>query len=52
MFGFFPLTFLPIAATGVPLGDFVVAAAAAASTFGGEGVEVCNTITLLGESWV
>jgi hypothetical protein len=59
-FGFFPPTFLPMAATGILPGDIVIAlpfavaavAAAAASTFGGGGVEVCNIIALLGESRV
>ncbi len=48
----------PVAATGIPLGDvvivlaFVVAAAAVASTFVGEGVGICSIVALLRESWV
>jgi hypothetical protein len=45
-----------VAATDILLGvivfalAFVAVGAAAASTFGGGGVEVCNIIALLGES--
>jgi hypothetical protein len=47
-----------VAAMGVPLGVVMAAAAVAAVTaaaalsFRGGGVEVCNIIALLGESWV
>jgi hypothetical protein len=54
-----PIYLRLMAATGVPLGDVVIAlaftgaaVAAAASMFGGGGVGVCNIIALLGESWV
>ncbi len=62
--GFVLPTFPPMAAAGIPQGDIVleltflavaaaaVAAAVVASMFGGGGVEVCNIIALLGESWV
>ncbi len=78
-FEFVPPMLTPMAATGVPPGDVVIAltsaaaaaatgfllgdvamaltfkvtaTAAAASTFGGGGVGVCDIVALLGESWV
>jgi hypothetical protein len=54
-----PINLRPMAATGVTLGDIMIAlafaaaaAAAAASTFGGGGIGACNIVALIGESWV
>jgi hypothetical protein len=59
MFGIIaPINLRMMAATGVPLGDVVIAlkfaaaAAAVASTFGGGRVGVCDIVVLLGESLV
>jgi hypothetical protein len=54
-----PIDLRPMAVMGIPPGDVVIAlaiveavAVAAALTFAGGGVGVCNIIALLGESWV
>ncbi len=54
-----PIDLRPMAATGVPLGDVVIALtfaeaamAAMASTFGGGGVGFYDIVALLRESWV
>jgi hypothetical protein len=54
-----PINLRPMTATGILPGDVVIAlafaaaaAVAAASTFVGGGVEICNIVALLRESWV
>ncbi len=54
-----PIDLRPMTVTGILPGDIVnaltfvaMAAAAAALTFVGGGVGICNIVALLGESWV
>ncbi len=54
-----PINLRSMAAMGVLPGDVVIAhpfvaaaVVAAASMFGGGGVGVCDTVALLGESWI
>ncbi len=55
-----PVNLRPMTATCIPPENVVialafaamVASAAAASTFVGGGVGICNTVALLGESWI